>query len=157
MSPNCEYLRRGNKIQAFIIHMSEGSFESSKKWLLDYNSQVSYHFLIDTNGDDICLVMPENTAWHAGLRVNSKKYTEFLGSNPNLTSIGIGLAGYASTGPTAPQIAKCAKLINFLSAYYGVPIDKNHIIPHHDIRTDKICPGLYVSIDSLVYLANMLQ
>lgn len=157
MSPNQEYLRRGNAILGFIIHMTEGSFKSAVEWCKNPNAQVSYHFIIDRNGDDICLVMPENTAWHAGLRVKSAEYTKFLGSNPNLTTVGIALAGFASTGPSMAQIAKCAKLINTISTYYGIALDKNTIIPHHDIRADKICPGLNVEISTLLYLAGLPQ
>ena len=157
MSPNQEYLRRGNAILGFIVHMTEGSFKSAVNWCSNPNAQVSYHFIIDRDGDDICLVMPENTAWHAGRRVNSKEYTKFLGSNPNLTTVGIALAGFASTGPTPDQIAKCAKLINTISTYYGIRLDKNNIIPHHDIRADKICPGAFVEVHDLLYLARLPQ
>lgn len=157
MSPNCEYLRRGNTIKGFVIHMTEGSFESAVKWCMDRKSQVSYHFIIDTNGEDICLVMPENTAWHAGKIVSPK--TDFVknGPNPNLYSIGIALAGFASQGPSQAQIAKCAKLINTLSVYYNIKLDKNNIVPHNAIRQDKICPGPKVSIDSLLYLSLLPQ
>lgn len=155
LSPNQEYLRKGNKIQAFIIHMTEGSFQSGVNWCNDPKSTVSYHFIIDTNGDDITLVMPENTAWHAGLRVESDPITNSLGTNPNLTTIGIAMAGFASKGPTLAQVVKCAKLMNTLAIYYNIPIDKKSVIAHHSIRADKICPGPYVSIDSLIYLARL--
>jgi N-acetyl-anhydromuramyl-L-alanine amidase AmpD len=155
ISPNQEYLRRGNKIQGFVIHMTEGSFKSAVEWCTDVKSQVSYHFIINTDGEDVCLVMPENTAWHAGLRKNSAEYTKVLGLNPNLTTIGIALAGFADIGPTASQISACAKIINTLAVYYNIAIDKNSIIPHHDIRSDKICPGQYVDKGTLIYLARL--
>jgi N-acetyl-anhydromuramyl-L-alanine amidase AmpD len=155
MSENCEYLRRGNKILAFVIHMTEGSFESALNWCNDPKSQVSYHFIINENGIDNCLVIPENTAWHAGLRVKSKKYTNFLGLNPNFTTIGIALAGYAEKGPTLKQMVKCAELIKYLSNYYNIKLDRTTIIPHNDIRADKICPGEKVEINPLLYLASL--
>jgi N-acetyl-anhydromuramyl-L-alanine amidase AmpD len=74
-----------------------------------------------------------------------------------LYTIGIAFAGLASQKPTQAQIAKCAKLISTLANYYNIPIDKKTVVPHNSIRADKICPGLYVSIDSLIYLANMPQ
>jgi len=157
ISPNQEYLRRGEKIQGFIIHKTEGSFKSAIDWCTNIQSQVSYHFIIDTNGEDICLVMPENTAWHAGLIKNASTPLVKHGSNPNLYTIGIALAGYASEPPTASQIARCAKLMNMLSVYYGVTLDRNTVVAHNEIRSDKLCPGLYVSIDSLIYLANLPQ
>jgi N-acetyl-anhydromuramyl-L-alanine amidase AmpD len=135
--------------------MTEGSFKSAVEWCSNPNAQVSYHFIIDRNGDDICLVMPENTAWHAGRRVNSAEYTKFLGLNPNLTTVGIAFAGFANKGPTREQIAKGAKLINTISTYYGIKLDKSTIIPHHDIRSDKICPGLHVDLLALGYMARL--
>jgi len=157
ISPNQEYLRRGNKIAGFVIHMTEGSFKSGIDWCTNPKSQVSYHIIIDKDGTDITLVMPENTAYHAGLIKDPQ--TDFIkhGPNPNLYSIGIAMAGFASQGPTQAQIAKCAKLMNTLSVYYGITLDKSTVIPHHSIRADKICPGPYVSIDSLIYLSRLPQ
>jgi N-acetyl-anhydromuramyl-L-alanine amidase AmpD len=157
LSPNQEYGRRGNKILGFIIHMTEGSFKSAIDWCTNPKSQVSYHFIIDKNGDDVTLVMPENTAWHAGKRIESAEYTKILGLNPNLTTIGIAMAGFAEIGPTAQQIAKCAKLINILATYYNIMLDKKSIIPHHDIRADKVCPGIHVDYASILYLSKLSQ
>lgn len=157
LSPNQEYLRRGNQILGFVIHKPEGSFKSAVDWCTNPKSQVSYHFIIDKDGTDVCLVMPENTAWHAGLRKNSKDYTARLGANPNLTTIGIALAGFASEQPTQKQIAKCANLINTLAIYYNISLDRNCIIPHTDIRADKICPGPYIDINTLLYLSKLPQ
>lgn len=157
LSPNQEYLRRGNKILGFVIHMTEGSFQSAVDWCTNPKSQVSYHFIIDKNGDDMTLVLPENTAWHAGLRKDSAEYTKVLGVNPNLTTIGIAMAGFAEIGPTQQQISKCAKLINILAIYYNITLDKKSIIPHHDIRADKICPGIHVDLNSLLYLSKLPQ
>lgn len=157
ISPNQEYLRRGNKIAGFVIHMTEGSFQSGVDWCTNPISQVSYHIIIAPDGSDITLVMPENTAWHAGLIKDPT--TDFVkhGPNPNLYSIGLAMAGFTSQGPTQAQIAKCAKLINKLATYYNINIDKNTVIPHNAIRHDKICPGPFVSIDSLIYLSRLPQ
>jgi len=155
ITPNQEFLRRGNKIEGFVIHMTEGSFQSAVNWCSDIKSQVSYHFIIDADGKDVCLVMPENTAWHAGRVVNSKADILKFGRNPNLYTIGIALAGYASQGPTMAQIVRCAKIMQIISTYYSVKLDKKTVIPHNAIRTDKLCPGLKVSIDTLIYLSSL--
>jgi N-acetyl-anhydromuramyl-L-alanine amidase AmpD len=154
-SPNQEYLRRGNKIQAFVIHKTEGCFKSAVDWCCNPKSQVSYHYIIDFNGDDVCLVMPENTAWHAGLLVNPQRFVEKLGKNPNLTTIGIALAGMAGSNPTQKQIAKCAELISILALYYSIPLDKTTVITHNSIRADKLCPGVYVDIGVILYLTKL--
>lgn len=157
VSPNQEYLRRGHKIAGFVIHMTEGSYNSAVEWATTPKSKISYHFIIDKDGSDICLVMPENTAWHAGKVEKSTAKILENGSNPNFYTVGIAFAGFASEGPTARQIAKCASLINTLSCYYGIVLDKNTVVPHNAIRTDKICPGLKVSIDSIIYLSSLPQ
>jgi N-acetyl-anhydromuramyl-L-alanine amidase AmpD len=157
ISPNQEYLRRGNMIRGFVIHKTEGSFESAVNWCINTKSQVSYHFIIKEDGEDICLVMPENTAWHAGLVRDPQTELTKAGPNPNLYTIGIALSGYASEPPTASQIVKCAKLINTLAIYYNIKLDKKTVVTHNSIRADKICPGPYVSIDSILYLANLPQ
>ncbi len=157
ISPNQEYLRRGNSIKGFVIHRTEGSFESAVNWCTNPKSEVSYHYIIKENGDDICLVMPENTAWHAGLIRDPQTELIKAGPNPNLYTIGIALSGFASEPPTALQIAKCARLINFLSTYYSIPLDKNSVVTHNSIRADKICPGPYVNVSSIIYLAGLPQ
>jgi N-acetyl-anhydromuramyl-L-alanine amidase AmpD len=157
ISPNQEYLRRGEKIQGFVIHKTEGTFKSAVDWCTKAISQVSYHFIIDRDGTDICLVMPENTAWHAGLIKNASTPLIRHGNNTNLYTVGIALAGYSSEPPTASQMAKCAKLMNVIANYYDIVIDKNTVVPHNAIRADKICPGPHVSIDSLIYLSRLPQ
>ncbi len=99
--------------------------------------------------------MPENTAWHAGLIKNSNAPIIKNGSNPNLYTIGIALSGLASEKPTTKQIFKCAELLKTLSNYYNVILDINTVIPHNAIRSDKLCPGLYINIDTLIYLAGL--
>jgi N-acetyl-anhydromuramyl-L-alanine amidase AmpD len=101
--------------------------------------------------------MPENTAWHAGLIKNSTADIIKYGSNPNLYTIGIALAGFADEGPTMQQIFACAKLLQTLAVNYNIPLDKNTVIPHHSIRADKVCPGIHVEFDPLLYLSKLPQ
>jgi N-acetylmuramoyl-L-alanine amidase len=157
LSPNQAYGRNGQTIKGFVIHITNGSFKSALAWCTDIKSQVSYHFIIDRGGEDIALVMPENTAWHAGLIRNATTELVRFGPNPNLYTIGIALAGVATAPPTVAQIAKCAKLINYLAPYYDIPLDRKHIIAHNEIRSDKICPGPFIDLPALIYLASLEQ
>lgn len=155
LSPNQEYGRRGHRIEGFIIHKSEGTLKSALDWMSRAESQVSYHSIIDLDGTDYTLVMPENTAWHAGIVKNGTAPILKYGANPNLYTIGIALAGYASEKPTQEQIAKLAKLLNTFGTYYNITLDKSTIVPHNAIRSDKLCPGHYIDFDVLSYLANL--
>lgn len=155
MSPNFTKGRENSKIQGFVIHMTEGTFESGVSWCENPISRVSYHYIIAKSGANYNLVDVENTAWHAGLIKDPQ--TDFIkhGANPNLYSVGIAMAGFANVGPNIMQIAECARLLREISQKYGIMLDKSTVIPHHDIRADKSCPGPYTSIDSLIYLANL--
>lgn len=140
----------------FVIHVSEGSFDSTFKWCMDIKSQVSYHYLIKENGDTIELVNPANTAWHAGKVVKPTSSLVIKGSNPNSYTIGIAYAGFAKQGPTLAQFINMAALIHSLAGTYKIPLDRKYIIGHNEIRSDKVCPGPHLALDSLVYLAHLM-
>ena len=155
ISPNQEKGRRGEKIQGFVIHITDGSYESAISWIMDPKSQVSYHFVISKTGSMTCLVLPDNTAWHAGLIKNPTAEIIKPGSNPNLYTIGIALAGLSTEKPSIEQITSVSKIIKMLATYYNIPLDKKTIITHNSIRSDKFCPGQFVSIEAILYLSNL--
>lgn len=154
-SPNKDIGRKGQKVIAFVIHRTDGSFESSFKWCLNKESKVSYHYIIRENGDIFCIVGKENTAWHAGLVKNATWQSIKQGINPNLYTIGIALSGVVDSKPSLEQIVSCGWLIRELAKELNITLDKNSVIPHNSIRADKVCPGLNVSVGDIIYLANL--
>jgi N-acetyl-anhydromuramyl-L-alanine amidase AmpD len=157
VTPNQAYERNGFRPEIIVIHRTEGSFESSIAYCSQPKSHVSYHFIISETGEVTCLVMPENVAWHAGLIRNATAELIKKNINPNLYTIGIALSGFASFPPSLAQISACASLIKTMSNYYDIPLDKKHIITHNSIRADKICPGPYIDLSSVIYLAGLPQ
>ena len=155
ISPNQETGRRGNKIKGFVIHITDGSYQSAIDWAMDPKSQISYHFIISKTGQKTCLVLPDNTAWHAGKIKDPTAEIITPNTNPNLYTVGIALAGLPSEKPTIHQIVSTAELLRMLADYYNLPLDKKTVITHNSIRSDKICPGPFVGIDYLLYLANL--
>jgi N-acetylmuramoyl-L-alanine amidase len=155
MSPNFEVGRRGNSLDAFVLHVSEGHFSGSLSWLLDPKSEVSYHYLVKENGEITQLVEDKDTAWHAGKMISANAYGAPYAPNPNFRTIGIAYAGFAQIGPTFAQIHAVAWLIRHLSAIHTIDIDRNHIIAHRDIRADKTCPGDKFNFDTLLYLCSL--
>jgi N-acetyl-anhydromuramyl-L-alanine amidase AmpD len=141
--------RGGLKPKAFVIHVSEGSFEGTLNRCLDKISQISYHYLVRADGEIYKLVDPKNTAWHAGLVVKPTWQGLTVGQNPNLTTIGIAFAGWTIKGPTLAQILAMRELIVSLAVIHNIPIDKKTIIGHNEIRTDKLCPGPKMSVEML--------
>lgn len=154
-SPNQEHGRREFKPEAFVLHVTEGKTAGSVAWCKDPQSGVSYHYIIDEIGDAWELVKPENTAWHAG-RVKEATWQGLKqGVNPNLYTIGIAFGGFAASGPTLAQFTSIAGLLRSLAAIHSIPLDRQHVIGHNEIRADKVCPGPRFSLDALIYLAQL--
>lgn len=155
LSPNFREGREGFLPKAFVIHVTEGKFSSSTAWCLDIKSKVSYHFIIRECGEIWQLVKTENTAWHAGLAVKPTWAGFTSGRNPNLETIGIAYSGFASKGPSLPQILAIRNLILEFSAIHRIPLDRKNIVGHNEIRADKICPGPKLSLDAVVFLCQL--
>lgn len=49
-----------------ILHHTAGTYKSSVNWCLDPKSKVSYHCIVDLNGDYTTLAQDNQRAWHAG-------------------------------------------------------------------------------------------
>ena len=154
-SPNFELNRRGNKPEAFVLHVTEGNFLGALEWCKNPASQVSYHFIINKQGMITQLVETKDTAWHAGKMVTPTPYGELYGPNPNFKTIGIAYAGFAKDGPNLLQIVGIVELLKSLSVIHSIPLDRQHLIAHHDIRTDKICPGAKVNFDAILYMCSL--
>jgi N-acetylmuramoyl-L-alanine amidase len=154
-SPNFREGREGFLPKAFVIHVTEGSFESALNWCLDPKSKVSYHFIVKEDGQIFQLVNTNNTAWHAGQAVKPTWQGLTSGRNPNLETIGIAFAGWAAKGPTLAQIWAIRNIILEYSAIHRISLDRNNIIGHNEIRADKVCPGAKANIDAILYLAQL--
>lgn len=149
-SPNRNKDRSGYLPRAVVIHTAEGEFPGLNEWLMNPESEVSYHFVVTRTGEVTQYVDVEETAWHAG-KV-SKPTWEGLeeGVNPNLYTIGVAMEGYAADGPTSIQFCRLALLVQALCLYHAIDIDKKHIIGHNEINGEKDCPGLNFPLESAI-------
>jgi len=59
---------RGRIIQpkGIILHHSAGSWNGDIAWISDAKSKVSYHALVDINGDIVIFGQDNRRMWHAG-------------------------------------------------------------------------------------------
>jgi len=116
------------KINSIIIHDTEGSYGGTISWFQNSQSYVSAHYVISTTGEITEMVRPNDIAWTAG------------NWSTNSGSINIEHEGYAETGSTwytDAMYQSSAKLVQYLSATYGVPMDREHIIGHDQVPTLK--------------------
>jgi N-acetyl-anhydromuramyl-L-alanine amidase AmpD len=52
--------------EGIVFHHSAGSFSGSRSWILNPISKVSYHCLVDLNGNRVNFVQDNHNAYHAG-------------------------------------------------------------------------------------------
>ena len=91
-SPNFDAKKRKKSEIKFIVFHYTG-MKSEKKAinkLLDYNSKVSCHYLINNNGDIIKMVPETYQSWHAGI----SKWKKFKFLNKNSLGIEITNPGH---------------------------------------------------------------
>ncbi|BAL82850.1 putative phage N-acetylmuramoyl-L-alanine amidase [Selenomonas ruminantium subsp. lactilytica TAM6421] len=107
----------------------DASAEQIHGWHLNNGwAGIGYHYVIRKNGT-IERGRPE---WAVG----SHAYGE------NDHTIGVHLSGdFLHVAPTDEQIEKCAMLIASLSAAYGIPIDREHVVGHGELMATD-CPGV---------------
>jgi len=156
-SPNFWPDRKGLRPLAIVIHVTEGSFESAKSWIMKEESAVSYHFIVKHDGTAVQFVYTTAAAWANGVVVNSAWAARQGKINPNLYTISIAYAGTAAVGPTAKQIVAIADLVRQVSDQYAIDISEQTVIPHNLIHTQKTCPGKKCDLVAIRYLASLAQ
>jgi N-acetyl-anhydromuramyl-L-alanine amidase AmpD len=109
-------------VDRIVIHVTEGSFWGSIRWLRNHRSHGSSHYVVSRGGDIVQLVSTSDVAWHAGNRW------------VNLHSIGIEHEGFSRRGGfTAAQYRASARLVAYLAARAGMPVDRRHVIGHAEV------------------------
>lgn len=124
-SPNFSS-RRGNDIKAIILHHTgPGGLKATISWAKSKKSQISYHYVIDTDGKIYQLVKDKHKAWHAGV---AKLYGTPL---VNEISLGISLVGKGDKPFSEKQYKSLIYLCKELKRKYD--IKDSYIVGHKDV------------------------
>jgi len=124
------HISKGRTIQptAIVLHHSGGSFAGSESWILNPQSKVSYHYLIDLNGDRTKFAKHTERTWHAGVSSYKGRY------NCNDFTIGISFSGDTNNRElTELEVDSCVKLIHDLFKEFG----KLDITTHGEISPSR--------------------
>ena len=154
-SPNFSS-REGFKPEAVVLHIGEGSLEAIASHFKSPTSQVSAHYGVGHNGEVDQYVKEEKSAWHAGQTDRPTWKLLKPNKNPNWYTIGIEHEGYFDEEwPEAQKIAS-ANLIKDICKRWNIPIDREHIIGHYEIKKTKPnCPAKNKGIiDELIERAS---
>ncbi len=132
------------EINYIVIHTVQGSLGSAVRTFGsdDLSYPRSAHYTIGKDGEVIKSVRARKEAWHAGtspLGSGGKYESRVLNEN----SIGIEHAGFVDDPnfPTQDQYLASAALTRYLAELYEVPLDRNHIVGHEEIKSAKGDPG----------------
>ncbi len=115
--------RHPESIDKIVVHVTEGAFWGSVRWLQSPRAHASSHYVVGRNGKIVQLVHLSDIAWHAGnWKVNSH-------------SVGIEHEGftYGSGGFTNAQYHASARLAGWIARNSLLPIDRKHIIGHAEV------------------------
>ena len=115
--------RSPTSIDCIVVHVTEGAFWGSVRWLKSERAHASSHYIVSRRGRIVQLVHQSDIAWHAGnWRVNAH-------------SIGIEHEGmtYDPAGFTDRQYQASARLVAYIARTALMPIDRRHLIGHADV------------------------
>jgi N-acetylmuramoyl-L-alanine amidase CwlA len=138
-------------VDQITIHVTEGSRESVIEWFDDPKAEVSAHYMVAKDGSIVQFVDEEDEAFHNG-RVDHPTAPLVLqrpGKNPNGWSIGIEHEGDGTRDLTDLQRKASIELIRGICQRHSIPIDRTHIVGHHEVYSLKRCPG-EIDVDLLV-------
>jgi len=136
--------RGANNIEYIVIHTVQGSLESAVYTFQSnkLSNPRSAHFTVGKDGRVVKSVQPQDIAWHTGTSpIGSGRGHESRVLNSN--SIGIEHEGFVSEQdfPTIRQYVATSALVRTLCSQYGIPIDREHIVGHDEIKATKSDPG----------------
>lgn len=148
--------RGGQKIDAIVMHVVEGSMAGMRSWFKNPDAKVSAHYGISRKGEIEQYVAESDTAWANGrvLRPTSALVLARQGSNPNRWTISIEHEGTGNDDLTPEQRKASAWLVADIAERHGIPLDRKHVIRHHEIFAGKTCPGA-VNVEKVLQLAKV--
>lgn len=154
--------RSGHVPTAIVIHLMDGYLRGTDQWFLTGPEKragemaSSAHYGIGQSGEIHQYVKDEDRAYHAG-RIHQPSWGGLIvGINPNSYTLGIEHEGFPEDPWSLDMMTSSATLIGHLSNKFSIPIDRRHIIGHHEIYSLKSCPGPNCDLERLVYMAANL-
>jgi N-acetylmuramoyl-L-alanine amidase len=159
-SPNFSRGRRGYRPEAIVVHIIEGSLSAADSTFNARNpgtddGPVSAHYGVGNQGQVHQYVDEMDSAWHAGTVDEPSWRLLKPGVNPNRYTVGIEHEGNRHSPWTPAMYEASAGLIAAISKRWVIPLDRLHVVGHHEIRASKsFCPGFVVDLDRLIDLAR---
>ena len=129
--------------RALVLHITDGTFNSTVNHFQNPNSQVSSHWIVDRDGEWHKVVDEKHASWTNGLVVNPT-WQGITPTNPNLYTISVEVVNQGEL-PSWRQWASWARGCRDILKRYNWPVDDIHIVNHYEINGRKRCPGIWFS------------
>lgn len=154
-SPNFTVGRKGYKPEKIVIHIMDGSLIGTDSWFANPASKISANYGIGFNQEVHQYVKDEDTAYAQGV-VDNPTWTYRPGVNPNLYCLSIEHEGHDLGIINELQILTSVELIKSLCAKWNIPINRQNIVGHYEIRSSKPnCPATRKEVIDI--MVNMAQ
>ena len=149
-SPNQWADRAGQSIEAYVIHIEEGSENATDATFTNISTQVSADFAIAKDGTLHCYVdFLKASAWANGFLRSPNLARKFVADcvsqniNPNRATISIEHEGQHVGQPSKEQLATGKWLLLYLEGVTRLAINLETVLFHHDFdsETRANCPG----------------
>lgn len=150
---------RLNVPRAWVLHTPEepaDDYESTPDWFANPQAQASTHYYVDNDGDVYQMVSEQDCPWANGNRGGVNRTWKGIkdawppwaevGVSLNCQTLSVEIEGRAaSIGDTLTdvQFDALVRLIKHRGNVYGIPYDRDHVIGHFEIATDRTDPGIW--------------
>ena len=157
LTRNFDVGRAGNAAPQIIVdHITDGETDPYGWWnrVCPPNEAASADFCVFPDGTVKQYVRLSDTSWSNGPLVNPDMGNPFIlwivdrkkvhpDETGNTWTVSIEHVGRPGKPLTAAQIASSNKLHRWLSATFGIPLDRDHVLGHYqfDSVTRPNCPG----------------
>ncbi|MBQ0865277.1 N-acetylmuramoyl-L-alanine amidase [Streptomyces sp. RK75] len=143
-------MRRGDRpadfgIDRVVIHVTQGSAAAAVKVFRDPAHRAAAHYIVCQDGQIIQMIRELDVAFHAG----NKEYNE--------RSVGIEHEGWIDRPQdfTDTMYRSSARLTAGICARYRFPVDRRHIIGHHEVPgADHTDPGRHWDWDKYLRMVR---
>lgn len=127
---------------AMVLHITDGSYESTMNWIKDPQSQVSYNYIVH-DGRVEQIVKERHGAWANGL-VKRPTWKGFIIENgkivnPNLYTISVAVANWGKV-PVWKTWKAWRDLCEDIMQRHNLSVNDLQVVNHFEINNGKRCP-----------------